>query len=194
MAIFHKYCCYTITEGVTTKLTTKSLGVCYWCVKIQQCGYMELGLKHITFYVPKHIASLAMCYNLPPVRDKSLGAPASVELVYWYMSIFVSLVIEIWTCQWTHLPIQTLYVLNSPIENASAIYIIPPHWHGTGSWNPSSCKTRIYLFCIVNIIVADALAPCVAKASATMILAILNWNNSVPTRSGYSRLGVTRVA
>ena len=63
--------------------STKSLGVCYWCVKIPQCGYMEHGSKHITFYVQKHIAALAMCYNPALVRDKQLGAPASVKLVYW---------------------------------------------------------------------------------------------------------------
>ena len=40
---------------------TKSLGVCHWCVKIPQYGYMEHGLKHIKFYVQKHIVSLAMC-------------------------------------------------------------------------------------------------------------------------------------
>ena len=58
----------------------KSLGVCYWCVKIPQCGYMELGLKHISFYVQKHIVALAMCYNPALVRDKPLGAPESVKL------------------------------------------------------------------------------------------------------------------
>ena len=76
--------------------STKSLGVCYWCVKIPQCGYMEHGLKHITYYVQKHIAALVMCYNPALVRDKPLGAPTSVKLVYWlgYTSI-VHLPIEI---------------------------------------------------------------------------------------------------
>ena len=37
-------------------------------------------------------------------------------------------------------------------------YDIPPHWHDSGSWNPSSSKTRIYLFYIVNIMGADVLA------------------------------------
>ena len=36
-------------------------------------------------------------------------------------------------------------------------YVIPPHWHETGSWNPSSSKTRTYLFYIVNIMGADVL-------------------------------------
>ena len=44
--------------------------------------HMEHGSKHITFYVQKHIASLAMCYNPPLVRDKSIGAPVFVKLVY----------------------------------------------------------------------------------------------------------------
>ena len=59
----------------------KIFGVCYWCVEIPQCVYMEYGLKHITFYVQKQIAPLAMCYNPPLVRDKLLGAPASANLV-----------------------------------------------------------------------------------------------------------------
>ena len=52
--------------------------------------------------------------------------------------------------------------------------VTAPHWHGTGSWNPSSCKTRIYLFYIVNIIAADCLAMQGARASATMIFTMLN--------------------
>ena len=48
---------------------------------------MEHGLKHIKFYVQKHIAILAMCYNPALVRDKPLGAPASVKQVYWMACI-----------------------------------------------------------------------------------------------------------
>ena len=42
---------------------------------------MGRGLR-IAFYVQKHIAALAMCHNPPLVRDKPLGAPASVKLVF----------------------------------------------------------------------------------------------------------------
>ena len=61
----------------------KSFGICYWYVKIPQCGYMENGLKHITFYVQKHIAALARCYTPGLVCDTPLKAPASVKLVYY---------------------------------------------------------------------------------------------------------------
>ena len=61
---------------------SRSLGVCYWCVEISKCGYMGHGLKLIIFYVQKHIAALEMCHNQPLVRDKLLGAPAFVKLVY----------------------------------------------------------------------------------------------------------------
>ena len=64
------------------------------------------------------------------------------------------------------------------------IYIIPPHWPDMGSWNPSSCKTRTFLFYIVNIMGADVLATQGARASATMILSVLNRNNSVPAHLG----------
>ena len=43
-------------------------------------------------------------------------------------------------------------------DSVFTIYIIPPHKHDTGSWNASSCKTRTYLFYIVNIMGVDALA------------------------------------
>ena len=62
------------------------------------------------------------------------------------------------------------------------ISIIPPHWHDTGYWNPFSCKTRSYLFYIVSIMGADALATQGARATTTMILTKLNWDNSVPRR------------
>ena len=67
--------------------STKSLGVCYWCVKLPQCGCMEHGLKHITFNVQKHIySSFAKCYNAALVHDKPLGPSASVKLVCCYVS------------------------------------------------------------------------------------------------------------
>ena len=64
----------------------KSVGVCYWCVKIPQCNYMEHELKHIPFYVQKHISALATCYNRRLIHDKPLGALASMTLVYWVRS------------------------------------------------------------------------------------------------------------
>ena len=48
-------------------------------------------------------------------------------------------------------------------------YVIPPHWYDTGGWNPSSNKTKIYPFYIVNIIVAGVLATKGARTSATDI-------------------------
>ena len=66
---------------------TRSLGVCYWLVIITQCGHMEHGLKHITFYVQKHIAALVMCYNAVLVRDKPIGAPAFVKKKLLWLSM-----------------------------------------------------------------------------------------------------------
>ena len=63
-------------------------------------------------------------------------------------------------------------------KNVATIYIIPPNWHDTGMWNPSSCKTRSYQFHIAKIMGANALATEGAWASATMILTMLNRNNS----------------
>ena len=62
-------------------------------------------------------------------------------------------------------------------------FIIPPQWHGTGSWNPSSCNTITYLFYIVNNMGADLLVSQAARASKTWYWpAMLNRNDSVTAR------------
>ena len=43
---------------------------------------MGHGLKLIMLNVQTHIAALEKCHNPPLVRDKPLGAPAPVKLVY----------------------------------------------------------------------------------------------------------------
>ena len=43
----------------------KSLGVCYWYVKMPQCGCVEHGLAYTTFYVQKHRAHLAVLFYFP---------------------------------------------------------------------------------------------------------------------------------
>ena len=60
------------------------------------------------------------------------------------------------------------------IKNVSTIYIIPPHWYDTSSWNCSSCKTRTCLFYIVSVMGANVLAMQGARASASMIFIMLN--------------------
>ena len=65
-------------------------------------------------------------------------------------------------------------------KNTSTVYTITLHWHW--HWHPSSCKTKTHLFYIVNIVGADVLATQGARASATMLLTMLNRNNSVPIR------------
>ena len=43
----------------------KSLGVCYWYVKMPQCGCVEHGLAYIALYVQKHIAHLVSSFWFP---------------------------------------------------------------------------------------------------------------------------------
>ena len=57
----------------------KSLGVCYWSVKMPRCECEEHGLEYITFYVQKHIAHLAVCSWPQLVCDGPLGAAAFVK-------------------------------------------------------------------------------------------------------------------
>ena len=50
---------------------------------------MEHFLKDIALrFMLKHIAHMTVCYNFSLVRDKPLGAPAFVKLVYWKLSTF----------------------------------------------------------------------------------------------------------
>ena len=42
----------------------------------------EAWIKTYYVYVQKHIVALENCHNPPLVRDKPLGVPASVKLVY----------------------------------------------------------------------------------------------------------------
>ena len=44
---------------------------------------MEHELKYITFCVQKHITPLTICSYILLVRDKPLGAPASLRLANW---------------------------------------------------------------------------------------------------------------
>ena len=61
-------------------------------------------------------------------------------------------------------------------------FVMSPHLHDTGSWNPSSGKTKTYIFYIVNTMAADDLVAQGARASATMIFTMLNRSNSIPAR------------
>ena len=47
--------------------------------------------------------------------------------------------------------------------------------NGRGNWNPSLCKTKIHLSCIVNSIVADDLMTG-ARALLAMVLTEISWN------------------
>ena len=71
--------------------STKSLGVCYWWVKIPLCGCMEYGLKHIACYVQKYIAALAICYNWGLVRDQPLGRLHLWNCLLHALNIFLSI-------------------------------------------------------------------------------------------------------
>ena len=77
--------------------------------------------------------------------------------------------------------VSTFYVLfcHQKHNHVFTISIIPPHWHDTSCWNPSSCESKTWLVFIVNIMAADDLATQGAMASATMISTLLKRNNSV---------------
>ena len=75
-----------------------------------------------------------------------------------------------------------VYMLNF-LEGTKHIFtfcVIPPYWHDAGSWNLLFSKIRTYLLYIINIMGVDVLMMVGARASATIILPMLNWMNSVP--------------
>ena len=47
---------------------------------------MEHGLKDIAFYVQKHITPCTVVITSLLIRDKTVGAPASVKVVYYLTS------------------------------------------------------------------------------------------------------------
>ena len=61
----------------------KSLGVCYWYVKIPQCTYLKHGLEYITFYVQNIWHLWQSVLVAPLVHEKPLGAPTFVRLSYY---------------------------------------------------------------------------------------------------------------
>ena len=73
----------------------------------------------------------------------------------------------------------TLIVLNLCMETKYLFisYIIPAHWNGTGSWNPSSWKSRAYLAYSTITSTVDDLATWVARSSTAMVLIYFALNN-----------------
>ena len=51
---------------------------------------MEHGLKYFAFYIQKLIAHRIVCYNVPLVCDKPLGAPLFVNLICYIIGKTIS--------------------------------------------------------------------------------------------------------
>ena len=78
--------------------------------------------------------------------------------------------------------IFTLYMPNFQQNHRHlfTFFTIPSCWYGTGSWHYFPWKTRSYPFYVVSIMGADALVTQGTRASVTIILILLNWENSFP--------------
>ena len=120
-----------------------------------------------------------------------------VSLILAYLFEYIKAItravgrIETWCFCFIYITL-TYHVSNNPLwaiffirkrKNVSTIHIIPSHWHGTGTWNPSSCRARTCLFYIANVVGAIVLATQGARASSTMIFTLLNRDNSIAARS-----------
>ena len=62
----------------------KSLGVCYWYIKMTQFEVVEHGLEYIMFNDQKHMAPLAVCSGFQLVCDQWL---TFMILPYWTLRI-----------------------------------------------------------------------------------------------------------
>ena len=60
-------------------------------------------------------------------------------------------------------------------ENLFAFSFNSLNLNDTGSWNPSSWKTRTHLSCIVSAMVADGLVMHEARASAAVVSTSISW-------------------
>ena len=82
--IFHNYCCYIKHGGIITNLTLRNLQNA--TTRMYHVRYLKYGSKDITFYVEKPTAHRTVCHNFSLVRDKLLGTPVFVKLVYCHNS------------------------------------------------------------------------------------------------------------
>ena len=130
---------------------------------------------------PNHIPSLA---ELRPTRPRTLPDKTDIQLTICQESFFWHIwKISPWHfCQSEQKPIPNWQNRIKADFYVFTFNINTSHWHNTGSWNPSSCKTMTYVFYIVKIMAVDDLAMQGARASATIILTMLNQINLVPTR------------
>ena len=88
---------------------------------------MEHRLKHITVYVQKLKAPWAMCYNLPLVCDKPLGAPASVKHIYSHPSHQAIMHWYLTRMHWTCRHPQTIFKLSNHTNDDTKPSFIP-YW------------------------------------------------------------------
>ena len=92
-----------------------------------------------------------------------------------------------------HCVICIWWVFQQKHKHAFTIFITPPHWHDMCSWNLPSYTTGTYLGYMINIIAADDLVVQGARASATIMLNLLNRDNSVPTPKGLTNWGPNKM-
>ena len=137
----------------------------------KMANILPMTFSNVYFYILIQISLKLVPSN--PIHKN----PALVHVKVWYWRVGKPLLKQWW-------PISLMYLPASPSlsdltftwsfqmehKHIFTFYIIPLHCYDTGSWNPSSSKTRTNLFCIVNIMGADVLARQGARTSATMIL------------------------
>ena len=135
-------------------------------VLIQLQTLARLPLEHLE-YIMYRVPRAMSHWDDPMVADKPYINDTDSLSIYmsplWRRDIYSAPVMS-WHSK------VILVELNWCQENTFAFSTFSNHWDGTVSWNPSSWNTRICLSYKVNTMVADDLAPCVTRSSATIIL------------------------
>ena len=91
-------------------------------------------------------------------------------IVWWHLDIWLRQFILFHLSEFVHESCVKKGVFRKQPRKIYWKDIIPPHWHGTGIWNPYSWKTRACLFHIANVMAANDMATQGARASAVVLL------------------------
>ena len=113
----------------------KSLWVCYWYVKMSQCGCVEHGLAYITFYVQKHITYLVALFWFPAAILNFLFLDYKFSLVM-KVQTSVAHYLHLWVESWW---LWMIYNCNSLIAHCCHFPlgggILVDHWATISIWN-----------------------------------------------------------
>ena len=155
---------YTIDMSLSSNRDGFSF-ICHY--SFVKCGKMQI---HYRLHLNGHTLTIGMSFPLydiriskrlfiwtrfkfPPICYLNFVRSINMPSIGLYYIVIVELSVLrgfVWPIYLYSLPF-TCQIFEKEEKHIFAIsLIIPRYWHDTGSWNPSSSKTKTYLFHIVN--------------------------------------------